>query len=67
MTFFGTSSYTKIDPYHKALHNNVRDLPSFVRSGTVENADKLISAFEETEKNSKALFILLDTMVDENR
>lgn len=65
--FSQTASYSKIDPYHKSVHDNVRDIPALIKSGAVDNADKVITVFEETEKNSKALFSLLDTMVDENR
>jgi len=63
--FFGTASYSKIDAPHKAVHENVRNIPAFIESGLVENAEKIIEAFTNTEKNSKELFAHLDNMVNE--
>jgi methyl-accepting chemotaxis protein len=64
-TFARTSSYAKIDAPHKAVHVNVGTVPSLVSAGTVENADKIIEAFRNTEKNSKELFTILDSMLEE--
>jgi methyl-accepting chemotaxis protein len=63
--FYGTPSYAKIDAPHKAVHENVRDVPKLIGSGLVENAEKIIYAFSNAEKNSKELFKHLDNMVDE--
>ena len=65
MTFSKTSSYTKIDAPHKAVHDSVRNIPSLIKDGEVENADAIIASFEDTEKNSKKLFSILDNMLDE--
>ncbi|WP_373036292.1 nitrate- and nitrite sensing domain-containing protein [Sulfurimonas sp.] len=63
--FSGTPSYSKIDTPHKAVHENVRNVPELIASGLVENAEKIINAFSNAEKNSKELFNHLDNMVDE--
>jgi methyl-accepting chemotaxis protein len=58
---FGSNpAYSKIDTPHKAVHESVRSIPSFVVSGSVENADKIIEAFKNVEANSKELFRILD-------
>jgi methyl-accepting chemotaxis protein len=63
--FFNTPSYAKIDTPHKAVHENVRNVPELIGLGLVENAEKIIHAFSTAEKNSKELFNHLDNMVDE--
>ncbi|MEA2090867.1 MAG: nitrate- and nitrite sensing domain-containing protein [Campylobacterota bacterium] len=64
--FSGTSSYSKVALYHKAVHDNVKNIPLYIKDGSVENSDKIIDSFKETEKNSTQLFVLLDSMVNEN-
>ncbi|MDA3908942.1 MAG: methyl-accepting chemotaxis protein, partial [Sulfurimonas sp.] len=63
--FSGTASYSKIDTPHKAVHENVRNVPALIGGGLIENAEKIIDAFTEAEKNSKELFVHLDNMVEE--
>ncbi len=63
--FSATPSYSKIDAPHKAVHESVRNIPSFINGGLVENADKIINSFTTAEANSKELFAHLDNMVDE--
>ena len=58
--FSSSPHFSKIDSPHKAVHNNVRDIPSLVAAGSVENADKIIEAFKNAEKNSYELFGILD-------
>ncbi|MEN8303479.1 MAG: nitrate- and nitrite sensing domain-containing protein [Campylobacterota bacterium] len=60
--FGANPSFGKIDAPHKAVHNNVRGVPSLIAAGSVENADKIIEAFKNTEKNSHELFEILDTI-----
>ena len=54
--------FSKIDAPHKAVHDNVRGVPSLVSAGSVENADKIIEAFRNAEKNSHELFEILDSI-----
>ena len=64
--FSATPSYAKVDAPHKEVHDTVRSIPSFIESGAVENADKIIEAFKTTEKKSLELFGVLDSMLKEN-
>ena len=65
-TVYGqTASFAKIDIHHKAVHDNVKKLPSYIKGGLIENSDEIITVFENAEKNSKELFDLLDSMVNE--
>lgn len=63
--FLRTPSYAKIDPKHKIVHDKVRDIPSYIKAGAVKNADKIISAFSDTEEASKELFAILNDMMRE--
>lgn len=63
--FSKTSSYAKIDPKHKIVHDKVRTIPECIKDGAVKNADKIISAFSDTEEASKELFAILNDMVNE--
>jgi len=60
--FGASSAFSKIDAPHKAVHDNVKDIPSLLASGAVENADKIINIFEVTEKSSQELFAVLDSI-----
>ncbi|MCD6190293.1 MAG: nitrate- and nitrite sensing domain-containing protein [Sulfurimonas sp.] len=60
--FGANPSFGKIDAPHKAVHDNVRNIPSLVSAGAVANADKIIEAFRDTEKNSHKLFEILDSI-----
>jgi len=60
--FGANPSFGKIDAPHKAVHDNVRNIPSLVSAGAVENADKIIEAFKNAEKNSLELFEILDAI-----
>ncbi|MBU1995002.1 CZB domain-containing protein, partial [bacterium] len=64
-SFSATTSYAKIDAPHKSVHENMRNLPSLLSMGTVENAEKIIEVFKNTEENSQELFRVLDTMMSE--
>jgi len=63
--FMHTPSYSKIDLYHKNVHDNVRDIPKYIKNGALENADKIIEAFKDTESNSKRLFDVLNSIKHE--
>jgi len=63
--FGKTSSYAKIDPVHKIVHNRVRTIPSYIEDGAVKNSAKIILAFSEAENASKDLFKILNTMAHE--
>ncbi len=63
--FASTSAYKEVDRPHKEVHENIREVPQYVNSGAVENADKIIKLFERTEKSSKELFDVLDVMLKE--
>ena len=54
--------FADIDAPHKAVHENVKNIPSLISSGAVSNADKIIESFKDAEKNSKELFIVLDNI-----
>ncbi|MCF6310474.1 MAG: methyl-accepting chemotaxis protein [Sulfurimonas sp.] len=60
-----TDSFTKLDTHHKAVHDNIKKLPSYIKGGLIENSDQIITAFKGAEKNSRELFNLLDNMVNE--
>ena len=60
--FGANPEFGKIDAPHKAVHDNVRGVPSLVTAGSVENADKIIEAFKSAEKNSQELFDVLDSI-----
>jgi len=63
---FGSNPlYSKIDAPHKTVHENVRNIPAFISNGAVENADKIIEAFRNTEINSVDLFKILDDISKE--
>ncbi len=60
--FGGSPLFGKIDAPHKAVHDSVRGVPPLVAAGSVENADKIIEAFKNAEKNSHELFEILDSI-----
>ena len=60
--FGGNPLFSKIDAPHKAVHDNVRNIPSLIGAGSIQNADKIIEAFKEAEKNSEELFNILDNI-----
>jgi len=60
--FGANPAFGKIDAPHKAVHDNVRDVPALVAAGSVANADKIIEAFKDAEKNSHELFNILDSI-----
>ena len=63
--FSHTASYSKVATYHRAVHDNVKKIPSYIKDGAVENSDIIINSFKETEKNSTELFAILDSMIKE--
>ena len=64
-SFASTSSYSKIDPIHKTVHDKVRTIPDYIEDGAIKNSSNIISAFSDAEKASKELFITLDSMANE--
>ncbi|MEA3371701.1 MAG: nitrate- and nitrite sensing domain-containing protein [Campylobacterota bacterium] len=63
---FGSSpNFSKIDAPHRAVHDSVRGVPALVGGGAVQNADHIIKAFKDAEKNSNELFTILDTISHE--
>jgi len=64
-SFSCTSSFSKIDTPHKAVHDSVKNIPGYIRNGSVENAEKIIVDFTSAEQNSKELFELLNSMINE--
>jgi len=64
-SFSSTTSYAKIDPIHKTVHDKVRTIPDYIEEGAIKNADKIIMAFGDAEKASKELFVTLDNMANE--
>ncbi|MDP2894428.1 MAG: CZB domain-containing protein, partial [Sulfurimonas sp.] len=65
MSFGATSSYSKIDPIHKTVHDKVRSIPDYIKDGAVKNSDGIIAAFSAAENASKELFVTLDSMANE--
>jgi len=63
--FSKTASYSKIDPIHKIIHDNVRIIPNLIKSDAVKNSENIIKAFSTTEENSIKLFNILDEMIVE--
>ena len=60
---FGSNpSYSKINTPHQAVHNSMKSVPSLIKAGSVENADKIVEAFTTAEKNSKELFAVLNEL-----
>ena len=63
---FGSNPlFAKLEMPHRAVHDNVKNVPALISTGAVANADKIIEAFSEAEKNSKDLFSILDSMSHE--
>jgi methyl-accepting chemotaxis protein len=65
--FTKTNSYAKIALPHKSVHDNVRAIPSLIKSGAVENTDNIIKSFTLAEKSSEKLFNILDAMASEKK
>jgi len=65
--FGSTPSFSKIDGPHKLVHSNMKNIPSLVAQGAIENSDQIIEAFVDTERNSKELFAVLDNMLSEKQ
>ena len=68
--FSRTSTYAKIasphDIVHKNANANLAHLEGDADANTLANAQTIIKNFEEMEKASEELFVLLDTMVHES-
>jgi len=66
---FGTTkAYKELYNPHKAMHTDVREVSSHIRnteSELLDEKDEIIALFEDLEAQSKALFALLDKMVEE--
>ncbi|OHE09199.1 MAG: chemotaxis protein [Sulfurimonas sp. RIFOXYD12_FULL_33_39] len=65
VVFSKTSSYGKIDPIHKTVHDKVRTIPDYIKDDAIRNSEKIISAFSHAENASKELFVALDNMANE--
>lgn len=63
--FGKTVSYSKVDPIHKTVHEQVKSVPAYIEDGAIKNASKIIAAFDLAEHSSKELFSVLDTMAKE--
>ena len=64
-TFSKTSSFSKIDTPHKAVHESIKRIPDYIKNDSVTNADSIIDSFSEAENKSKELFELLNSMMRE--
>jgi len=67
--FSSSSSYSKIAAPHNIVHKNANANLAFLHkdahNDTLNNADVIISNFEEMESASEELFVLLDNMLQE--
>jgi methyl-accepting chemotaxis protein len=67
-SFGGAKSYSLLLSPHTNLHNHVLEIASFIHSSTsnlLEEREAIISLFKSIEQESKSLFALLDTIVNE--
>ena len=67
-TFGQTKSFHALMKPHQNLHNHVLDISQYIKSSTsnlLEEKETIISLFKAIEKESKELFIVLDTMIHE--
>ncbi|QOY52051.1 methyl-accepting chemotaxis protein [Candidatus Sulfurimonas baltica] len=64
--FSATASYSKVSIPHKEVHDSMKNIPAYIKNGSVANADKIIADFTKAEKNSKELFVLLSSMLKES-
>ncbi len=60
--FSSSPAYTKINTPHEAIHKNIQKVPDLIKTGSIKNADKIVAAFENAEKNSHELFLILDEL-----
>ena len=60
--FGKTPAYSSIASPHKAVHDSMKNIPSLIKDGSVENADKIIEVFITAEDNSKELFLALSEL-----
>ena len=60
--FHASSAFTKIDAPHKAIHDSIRSIPSYIKDGSTKNAQKMIEVFIKAEENSEELFQILDEL-----
>ncbi len=56
------SSLKRINTVHKNVHDAITAIPKLVADGKMNNADKIITLFTQTEKNSAELFSLLSSV-----
>ncbi len=67
--FSSSSAYPKIAAPHNCVHKNVNQNLSYLHENpeeeTLKNADNIITNFEKMEDASEELFVLMDTMLDE--
>lgn len=64
--FSHTSSYAKLDTPHALVHNSTQAAMDCVVSGTcLQDINFVIDSFNEAEKASKEVFILIDSMIQE--
>ncbi len=69
--FSQTSSYAKIAIPHKIVHKNANHNLAYLdensQENTLKNSSLIIENFDEMEKASTELFILLDNMLEESK
>jgi len=62
--FKDNSSFARIDEPHKKLHNHIRKIVDIVQSeNSIERSEEIIELFSQAEKESDALFALLNDLV----
>ena len=69
--FYETSSYASIANPHEIVHKNANQNLSYLNTNpaedTLKNSSTIIHNFDDMEKASSELFILLDSMLKESR
>ena len=62
------SSYSKLASPHKEVHDNIQKAVECVKNGTcTQEAQNVISYFDNAQKASKAVIHILDEMLDEEK
>jgi len=59
--FKSSGLFSKLETFHRDVHDNILAVPKLIASGRVENADTIIKLFTATENDSRELFSILDT------
>ncbi|MBU0631386.1 CZB domain-containing protein [bacterium] len=64
--FQNNSSFTAIEAPHAQVHKNIKAAMEMMASGNIKT-NEIISLFKNAEESSNKLFLLLDTMVRDQR